>query len=509
MTPAGEGEVANRGLITVSIMLATIMQALDTTIANVALPDMQGSFAVAQDQVAWVLTSYIVAAAIATPLCGWLAMRYGRKRLFLISVAGFTTASVMCGVAGSLTQMVLDRLLQGLFGAALVPLSQAVLLDSNPREKHGQAMAIWGAGIMLGPILGPTLGGWLTDNYTWRWVFYINLPVGILCFLGLLFFLRETPTSRGRPFDFFGFIMLSVAVGAAQMMLDRGELKDWFGSTEIRVYFGLIVASFWVFIMWTMMADHPFFNRALLKDRNFVGGCIFIAVIGVVLYGTLALMPPFLQTLMNYPVVTTGYLLAPRGVATMIGMLIVGRLSGKVDTRLMLLFGFALTSYSLWQMAHFDLQMDWWPVIVTGVVQGFGLGFLFVPLTTIAFTTLDPRLRTEAAGIYSLIRNVGASIGISFCETELARGMQISHQSFAALMTPFNRALTAPGVQTYWNIHTTAGLAALNAEISRQAVMQAYIDDFMFIMMIALASVPLLFLLREVKAQPGAAPAVE
>jgi len=509
MAPAAEGEVANRGLITVSTMLATLMQALDTTIANVALPDMQGSFAVAQDQVAWVLTSYIVAAAIATPLCGWLAMRFGRKRLFLVSVAGFTVSSVMCGLALNLTQMVFDRLMQGLFGAALVPLSQAVLLDINPREKHGSAMAIWGAGIMLGPILGPTLGGWLTDNYNWRWVFYINLPVGILCFLGLLAFLHETPTSRRRPFDFFGFVMLSIAVGAAQMMLDRGELKDWFGATEIRVYFALIVAAFWVFVMWTIMADHPFFNRALLKDRNFVAGCIFIAVIGVVLYGTLALMPPFLQTLMDYPVVTTGALLAPRGIATMIAMLIVGRLSGKVDTRLMLLFGLAVTSYSLWQMAHFDLQMDWWPVVVTGLVQGFGLGFLFVPLTTIAFATLDARLRTEAAGIYSLIRNVGASIGISFCETELARGIQVSHDSFAGLMTPFNRALMSPHVQSYWNIHTTAGLAALNQEVTRQAVMQAYINDFMLIMAIAIASLPLLFLLREVKAQPGAAPAVE
>ena len=509
MAPASEGEVANRGFITVSIMLATIMQALDTTIANVALPDMQGSFAVAQDQVAWVLTSYIVSAAIATPLCGWLALRYGRKRLFLVSVAGFTISSMLCGAAGSLTQMVAYRLLQGVFGAALVPLSQAVLLDANPREKHGQAMAIWGAGIMLGPILGPTLGGYLTENYTWRWVFYINVPVGILCFLGLMFFLRETPTSRGRRFDFFGFVMLSIAVGAAQLMLDRGELKDWFGSTEIRIYFALIVSALWVFVMWTVMADQPFFNRTLLKDRNFVAGCIFIAVIGVVLYGTLALMPPFLQTLLNYPVVTTGLLLAPRGVATMIGMLIVGRLSGKVDTRLMLLFGFAATSYSLWQMAHFDLQMDWWPVIVTGVVQGFGLGFLFVPLTTIAFTTLDARLRTEAAGIYSLIRNVGASIGISFCETELARGLQINHASYAALMTPFNRALTSPHIQAYWNIHTTAGLAALNAEISRQAAMQAYINDFMLIMLIALGSVPLLLLLREVKHQPGGAPAVE
>src|SRR5665213_746422 len=456
----------HRGFITVSIMLATIMQALDTTIANVALPNMQGSFSVAQDQVAWVLTSYIVAAAVATPPIGWLAMRYGRKRLFLLSVA--------------------------------------VLLDINPREKHGQAMAIWGAGIMLGPILGPTLGGWLTDSYNWRWVFYINLPIGILCFLGISGFLSETTTSRGRPFDFFGFAMLSIAVGAAQLLLDRGELKDWFGSIEIQIYCGLAVACLWVFAVWNALAEHPFLNLALLKDRNFVVGCFFISVIGVVLYGTLALMPPFLHDLLNYPTVTTGLLLAPRGIATMAAMLIVGRLSGKVDNRLMLLFGFIVTSYSLWQMAGFTLAMDVWPIIVNGLVQGFGLGFLFVPLTTITFATLDPKLRTKGAGIFSLVRNLGASIGISFVESALARGIQIGHQSFAEKMTPYNPALMDPSVQAYWNIHMPAGLAALNGEVTRQAAMQSYVNVFLLIMVITIVSVPLLLMLRRA-ARPMAA----
>ena len=502
--------VANRGLITVSIMLATIMQALDTTIANVALPDMQGSFSVAQDQIAWVLTSYIVAAAVATPLCGWLALRYGRKRLFLLSVAGFTFASLLCGIAGSLSQMVAFRLLQGVFGAALVPLSQSVLLDINPPAKHGQAMAIWGAGIMLGPILGPTLGGYLTDEYNWRWVFYINLPVGILCFLGISLFMAETRTSRGRPFDFFGFAMLSIAVAAAQLMLDRGQLKDWFDAAEIRVYFAFLVAAFWVFAVWTWIADHPFLDRNLLKDRNFVTGCFFMAVAGIVLYGTLALLPPFLHDLMGYPEVTTGFLLAPRGVATMAGMLIVGRLSGRVDTRLMLLFGLVVVSYSLWDMGRFTLAMDWRPVIVTGLVQGFGLGFLFVPLSTIAFTTLDPRLRTDGAGIFSLIRNVGASIGISIVETQLARGIQVSHQSYAAQMTPYNRALSAPNISAWWDIHGPGGLAALDAEVNRQAVLQAYVNDFLLIMAVAIVSVPLLLLLRRSRARPPAdAPAME
>jgi len=508
MTAPADGSAGaaptHRGFITVSIMLATIMQALDTTIANVALPNMQGSFSVAQDQVAWVLTSYIVAAAVATPPIGWLAMRYGRKRLFLLSVAGFTTASVLCGLAGSIGQMVAFRLMQGVFGAALVPLSQSVLLDINPREKHGQAMAIWGAGIMLGPILGPTLGGWLTDSYNWRWVFYINLPIGILCFLGISGFLSETTTSRGRPFDFFGFAMLSIAVGAAQLLLDRGELKDWFGSIEIQIYCGLAVACLWVFAVWNALAEHPFLNLALLKDRNFVVGCFFISVIGVVLYGTLALMPPFLHDLLNYPTVTTGLLLAPRGIATMAAMLIVGRLSGKVDNRLMLLFGFIVTSYSLWQMAGFTLAMDVWPIIVNGLVQGFGLGFLFVPLTTITFATLDPKLRTEGAGIFSLVRNLGASIGISFVESALARGIQIGHQSFAEKMTPYNPALMDPSVQAYWNIHMPAGLAALNGEVTRQAAMQSYVNVFLLIMVITIVSVPLLLMLRRA-ARPMAA----
>ena len=507
--PPKPGEqVAHRGLITITIMLATIMQALDTTIANVALPDMQGSLSVAQDQIAWVLTSYIVAAAVATPLCGWLALHYGRKRLFLVSVAGFTAASALCGIAGNIDQMVLFRLLQGVFGAALVPLSQAVMLDINPREKHGQAMAIWGAGIMLGPILGPTLGGYLTDEYNWRWVFYINVPIGIVCFLGMMAFLTETPTDRSRSFDFFGFFMLSIAVGAAQMLLDRGQLKDWFDSTEIKIYFGLIVACFWVFVVHTSVADNSFFNRALVKDRNFVIGCVFIAVVGVVLYGTLALMPPFLQDLYGYPTVTTGLVLAPRGIATMAGMLIIGRLSGRVDIRLMLLFGFVVTCFSLWQMGQFSPDMGMGPILITGIVQGFGMGFLFVPLTTVAFSTLDVRLRTEAAGIFSLIRNVGASIGISAVESALARGIQSNHQNIASGITPYNAPLLSPGVQQFWNIHSTVGLAALDAEINRQAAVQAYLNDFLLIMWIGLASMPLLLLLRRARpvSGPPAAP---
>jgi DHA2 family multidrug resistance protein len=505
-SPAGEGGAAepieHRGFVTVSIMLATIMQALDTTIANVALPHMQGSLSAAQDQITWVLTSYIVSAAIMTPMAGWLTDRLGRKRVFLISVAGFTAASGLCGIATSLGEMVVFRLLQGIFGAALVPLSQAVLLDINPREKHGQAMAIWGAGIMVGPILGPTLGGWLTDNYNWRWVFYINLPVGILAFLGILTFVRETQRNKGRRFDFLGFALLSLGIGALQMMLDRGEQKDWFGSLEIILECVIAGFAFWSFAVHSATADQPFLNPKLLKDRNFVASLVLIFVLGIILYSTLTLLPPMLQDLMGYPVVTTGIVLMPRGIGTMIAMLIVGRLMSRVDIRVILLVGWGLTAYSLYWMTGYSLAMDWWPVIWAGVVQGFGLGFLFVPLSAVAFSTLPSAMRTEAAGIFSLIRNIGGSIGISVVETVLAQATQTRHASLVSNLTPYDPALQQPWAQHLWNLHTTAGLAALNQEVTRQASMIAYLDDYKLMMIITLVAIPLLLLLKRTDRKP-------
>jgi DHA2 family multidrug resistance protein len=400
------------------------------------------------------------------------------------------------------------RLLQGVFGAALVPLSQAVLLDINPREKHGQAMAIWGAGIMVGPILGPTLGGWLTENYSWRWVFYINLPVGILAFLGILAFVRETP-KRNRGFDFMGFAFLALAVGALQLMLDRGEQKDWFASGEILLETAVAGLAFWLFAVQTATAKRPFLDPRLLKDRNFVGSSILIAIVGIILYATLALLPPMLQDLMDYPVLTAGIILMPRGIGTMLAMLAVGRLVTRVDLRVMLALGLGLTAYSLYEMTGYALTMDRWPIIWAGVVQGVGLGFLFVPLSTAAFSTLDPALRADAAGFFSLVRNVGGSIGISVIETILAQTMQASHASLAALATPFNEALRQPEVQQMWNLHSTAGLAALNQEITRQAAMIAYIDDFKLMMVTTLLALPLLLLLRPRRAAGGGAPVLD
>jgi len=494
-------------LLTLCVMLATIMQALDTTIANVALPYMQGSLSATTDQINWVLTSYIVAAAIATPVTGFLEQRLGRKRLFQIAVAGFTGASVLCGIATSLPEMVVFRLLQGLFGASLVPLSQAVLLDSYPKEKHGSAMAMWGVGVMVGPILGPTLGGWLTEVYNWRWVFYINVPIGILTFLGLSAYLSETETRKGG-FDWFGFAMLSIAIGSFQMMLDRGEQLDWFSSTEIVIEAVLAALAFYLFLVQTFTVKQPFIDPAIFKDRNLSVGLCFIFVVGIILLASLALITPYLQNLMGYPVITAGMVLAPRGIGTMFAMMLVGRIINKVDPRILLVVGLLITAEVLWEMTRFTPNVSEWTLIRTGVMQGLGLGFMFVPLSTITFATLPAHLRTQGTALYSLMRNIGSSIGISLVIFLLTRNTQLVHAELAGHVTPFNDALGQVGPSHFWNLATTVGKAALNAEVTKQAAVVAYANDFKLMMLVALVALPLVLLLKKAKGQGGGHAAV-
>lgn len=494
-------EVPSRGLLVVSVMLATLMQALDTTIANVALPNMQGSLSATQDQVSWVLTSYIVAAAIATPATGWLSSVMGRRRLLLIAIGGFTLASVLCGIATDIGQMVGFRLLQGFFGAALVPISQSTLLDVYPREKHGAAMALWGMGVMVGPILGPPLGGWLTDAYSWHWVFLINVPIGALALLGVA---ASLPTDDTKPsrFDWRGFGFLAVGIGALQLMLDRGEQQDWFSSVEVQVEAALAFLGFYLYAVHWMSSDRPFVNLGLFKDRNFFASNIFIFVLGVVLFATMALLPPYLQNLMNYPVVTTGILLAPRGIGTLIAMMLVGRLLARgADARALAGIGMTVTAYSLWQMVHWGTQVPAWLIVEVGIVQGLGLGLVFVPISTIAYSTLPMAARTEAAGIFSLMRNIGSSVGISIVMTLLARGTQINHGEIAARVTPFGTNMA-----TLPQLSSAANLAILNGEVTRQATAIAFLNDFWLMMVLTVVSIPLLLLLKPVKGR--AAPAV-
>ena len=489
--------VANRGAITISIMLATFMQGVDTTIANVALPHMQGSFSAAQDQIAWVVTSYIVAAAIMTPLTGWLAGRLGIKYVFFVSVAGFTLASALCGVATSLAQMVIYRLLQGICGAALVPLSQSVLLQINPPQRHAKAMSVWGMGVILGPIIGPALGGWLTDQYNWRWVFFINVPFGLLAAAGILIFIRDTRRAHRESFDFFGFATLSLAIGALQMFLDRGELKDWFGSTEIWVEATIAGLAFYLFVVHTVTAtDRSFLNRDLLKDANCAVGTILMFLVAIPLFGTMVLLPTMLQDLLNYPVLTTGFVLVPRGLGTMAAMFVVARLIGRVDTRLIILAGLTLTAVALWQMTGFSLLMGMGPVISTGVLQGFGLGLVFTPLSVVTFSTLPRQILTQGTAIFSLTRNVGGSVGISIVEALLAENTQVVHSRLVEHLRPDNPLAQAPYLMAPFSLTTPSGVAALNAEATRQAAMIAYIDNFKLMMIVIIISLPLLLLLR-------------
>jgi MFS transporter, DHA2 family, multidrug resistance protein len=485
----------DRPFITFGIMAATIMQALDSTIANVALPQMRGSLSATQDQMGWVLTSYIIAAAVMIPLTGWLAGRFGRKKVFLLSIAGFTLTSSMCGVSETLGEIVLFRFLQGVSGAALVPLSQAVLFDINPKENHAKAMSVWGVGVTLGPILGPILGGWLTQDYSWRWVFFINVPIGIVALFILSVFMKETQKIVSK-FDFFGFFMLSLSLIALQLFLDRGELKDWFSSPEIIVEACVALIAFYYFLAHSFTHSQPFLSPALFADRNFLAANIFIFLVGVVLFATLAIIPTMLQNDMSYSVLASGVVTAPRGIGLMVSMMVVGRLVGRVETRFIIAIGLILTAFSLWQMVSFNLLMGEDLVIISGAIQGFGIGLVYVPLSTLAFGTLPISLRNEGTSFFNLLRNVGSAVGISIVEMLMVRNTQIMHSSLAEHITPYNmHTLAAVGMDTT----TLTGLLGMNQILTLQANMVAYLDDYKLMMILTIAVIPLLVLLRPVQ----------
>jgi MFS transporter, DHA2 family, multidrug resistance protein len=491
--------VPHRKLITVCTMIATLMQALDSTIANVALPYMQGSLSTTSDQITWVLTSYIVAAAIMTSPVGWLSSRYGRKNFFIMCLAGFTIASMLCGVAQSLTQMVVFRLLQGVFGAALVPLSQSTMLDLYPIEQRGSAMAMWGMGVMVGPILGPTLGGYLTDMYNWRWVFFINLPFGVAAIVGLVFFLRDDHPRTHLSFDWTGFMVLSIGIGALQLLLDRGELLDWFSSKEIMFELLLTLLGLYLFVVHTALTPHSFISARIFKDINFSSGLVVMFAIGVVLLASSALLAPYLQIMSGYPVSQAGVLMVPRGLGTMVAMIFAGKLTSRTDPRLLMLCGISCLAFSFWHMAQWTPAVTPFTLTWQTAVQGFGLGMVFIPLQVMAFATLPPQFRTDGTALFSLVRNVGSAVGVSVTSFMLAQNTQIAHSQLAEFVTPFNRMLQTGGSYLLWNSATVYGLAALNHEITYQALVIAYADDFMLMFWVSVPTALLLLLMRRSK----------
>jgi DHA2 family multidrug resistance protein len=492
---------ANRNVVTVCTILATLMQSLDGTIANVALPYMQGAMSASQDEINWVLTSYIVAAAIMTAPTGFLAARFGRTRLFVVAVAGFTVASALCGLAETLGQIVVFRVVQGMFGAALVPLSQSVMYELYPPEQRARAMGLWTMGVMMGPICGPILGGWLTEHYNWRWVFYINVPFGIVTAIGLLAFLRESPRTRQVGLDWIGFGALSLAIGSLQMMLDRGETLDWFSSREIVLEACLAGLAFYIFLVQFFCAPRPFLSPRMFADRNFTVGIILYAIMGLILYASLALLAPYLQTLMDYPVVTAGIALAPRGAGLMIAALVCGRIMNRVSARLLVALGFLVGAYALYQMTLWTPDVAESTVVTVGLIQGLSTGLLTIPINIITFATLPAAIRTEATGVYSLMRNLGSAVGISITGALLETNTRVNHALIAAEVNPFNRAIQDGAAARLWNPGSVQGIALLNQQVTYQARIIAYIDDFKLMLVLALLVVPLLLLVRTSRPQ--------
>jgi len=495
-----------RAMLTICAMTGTIMQALDTTVANVALPYMQGSLSASIDQINWVLTSYIVASAILTAPVGWLAERFGRKALFIVCSAGFTFASLLCGIAQTIEQIVLFRLLQGAFGAGLIPLSQAVMLDAYSFEERGSAMALWGMGVMLGPVMGPTIGGWITDAYSWHWVFLINLPIGVLTVVGLIIFMEETEPRARMRFDWFGFLALAVGIGSLQLMLDRGQQLGWFDSTEIVAEAIISAVGFYYFLAHSLTTSAPFVRFEIFRDRNFVGSCFFMAVLGVIVFSTMALSTLYLQNVVGYPVWSAGLMLAARGLGTMIGMMAVGRLLKLFEARTLMFVGMMLTAVTMHEIVGFTNLTSGKTIITVTMIQGFGLGLVFVPLSTAAFTTLAPHLRTDGTAIHTLVRNIGSSVGIPVVIATLVNSTSVMHAQLAEYITPFNDALKSPQAAATIDPSTAVGRALLDNMLTQQAVIIGFSNSFMLLTILSVVAIPLLVVIGTSRARRAASP---
>ena len=492
-----------RTMVTSLTMMAMIVQTLDSTICNVALPHMQASLGATQETIKWVLTSYIISAAIIMPTSGWLSNQIGLRKLLLISMLGFTLSSMACGFAWSLPSMIIFRVLQGIFGAALLPLSQTLLFSIFPRHQHGYAMGLFGTGTMIGPIMGPMLGGWLTDNMSWHWVFFINLPIGLIAFAGMAAFLPHLPRQR-RPFDLFGFAFLALGIASLQLLLDRGEHIDWFHSVEAWVELGLGITGLWIFAIHMWTSPNALLPRQIFRDRNFNSALILTFCQGIFLFSTAALIPVMLQQVYHYPVFESGELVAVRGVGTMLSMIIVSRMITRVPAQLLLLLGYLITIFSFWWLSRFAMVMDGWVIGLSGFVQGWSMGFMFVPLTTIAFSTLPAEYRAEAASFSSLTRQFGASIGISYMVTLLGQNVQVAHANIGAHVSGESLPVIDPVMLQALGDAGVAAIMTLDQEINRQALLIAYNNDFLLMMWISILTMPLILMLRKTKGAPKA-----
>ena len=501
------GASKHPALITASVGLASFLYSIDWTIAAVALPHMQGAFSATADQIAWVITSYIVASAVSIPTAGWLSRRFGRKRVFLWAVIVFMVASVMCGSADSLAFEVFARVIQGLGGAFLIPLSHAIILDTYPPEEQGKAMALWGMAAVMGSFVGPTVGGYVTEYLSWRYIFYINVPFGLLALAGAAVFLPETKREPDHKLDWIGFLSLSLGIGALQLMLDRGGQLDWFESWEIITEACLAVLGFYLFNVHCLTAKQPFLDPRLLVQRNFFLGLVFAFIYGFITTPPMVLMPSFLDHVRGYSIDAIGLLQAPRGIGLFIAMVVGGRTTGRIDPRAAIAFGLLCLFFSSWEMSTWTGDVDVWPLVWTNFMQGIGGGIILVPIQVIAFPSLEPHRRTEATAVYNLVRSIGASIGVSGALAMYVRTSSVMHAQMTEHVTPYNRALQAQTSQG-WSMDTPESLMRLEEEISRQSAILGFTGDFWLFAMVALAALPLLLFIGKTKVPRGSTEAI-
>lgn len=505
---AGAVPVVNRIMVIIAVMSATMMQMLDTTIVNVALPQMQGQLGTTSSEISWVLTSYIVASSIFMPLTGYFTDRLGQRRYLIIATVGFVVASVLCGISFSLSEIVLFRIAQGLAGAALAPLSQTIMTALYKPEERGKAMAVWGLGVMFGPVLGPTLGGWLTEMVSWRWTFFINVPVGIVSILLAIKYVPDSP-KRERTMDWTGFVLLGLAVGALQFVLDRGSKVDWFEADEIVFATMLFVISLGLFLRHiTSGVDHPIFNPRIFLDANFTMATIIAMALSLGMFGSMILQPILMESLLDYPISTTGLLMAPRGLAVGFGMLIVGRLSGRVDPRLLVFTGMALSLTGALAMSTYTLEVDTWALVWPGLLQGIGIALIMVPLSVFAYTTLGRDRMAEAAGMNNLIRNLGSSMGISFAATLFSRYTQQGWQQLGAYANPYNPAVQEYLARLHLTVNDPLSSMVLAREIGMQAAVASMSKVYLWIAASLVCMVPIVFFMRTAKPNNNTPPPI-
>ncbi len=497
-TVAAEGYPTGLRLwaITVALIMAPLLQVLDTAIMSIALKQMQGSLSATQDQIAWVLTSYLIAVAVMTPLWGAISGRFGRKPLMLIAIAGFMAFSLLSGRSETLTEILVYRFCQGALGAALIPLSQSALFAIYRREDFGIAMSWWGVGIMFGPIIGPTIGGYITEYYSWRWAFYLNIPVGLLAFLMILVLVPRPGHRLKRPFNYFGYTMLAIAVASLQFILDRGERFDWFASPTIMILAGVSAAALWVFVVNSLTARTPFVDPAIFRDRNYMFGMVLRVLFGAMLFGSLVLVPPFVQNLGRYPLIDSGLIMAPRGAGAMFAALFVGRLLKVVDPRKVIFFGMSVAAITMWQLSTFTEDIDMTRILVINFIQGIAFSCFIIPVNTVAFSTMAAEQRDVGTAFYSLLNNIGRSLGIALLAGYLVRATQVNHARLSEFVTPFRDSFRHGAVPELWDLTSPQGLAAVDHVLGRQAELIAYIADFRLLAAIIFVCVPVLLLMR-------------